>query len=210
MNQDLEKSDTWGKMDARTFNAKIMPIVNHKWAAKVLGMKVNTNTNGGPDLVDDSKGVELKFSLVGKECSSKRYTPSWNVEEHQTEYGEGTDAFWGLGTYRLNKPVEKIVSEIPTVLERMVLERTLWIVHWDWMFQFPPSETSGKTKHSSWERTFRYPKMREIPPTIKSYEVEKGLVHLTEGVDPLYFSFLETGERDLSMALESSGEPAPF
>jgi len=197
-------------MDHRRFNGKVMPDVNHTWAARVLGMEINTNTNGGPDLVDNSKGVELKFRLVGKKCGAESYPLSWNVEEHQIEYNEGTDAFWGLGTYELNKPVSEIKTKIPSILERMVLERVLWIVRWDWVLQFPPSETSGKTKHSSWEYTWRYPKLKDIPDISRTYGVEKGIIHLTEGVDPIYFGFLETGVKDLSMALESSEESVPF
>ena len=92
MNQDLEKLGIWGKMDARIFNSKIMPLVNGNWSAKVLGMELNPN--GGPDLVDDSKVIEIKFRLVGKKCGAESYPLSWNVEEHQMEYNEGTDGFW--------------------------------------------------------------------------------------------------------------------
>jgi len=197
-------------MDHRRFNGKIMPDVNHTWAARVLGMETNTNTNGGPDLVDDSKGVELKFRLVGEKYGVKSYPLSWNVEERQMEYNEGTDAFWGLGTYKLNKPVSEIKTMSQLILENMVLERELWIIHWDWMLNFPPSYTSGETEKSSWENTWRYPKSGEIPSIIKSYKVEKGLVHLTEGIDPVHFSFLETDERDLSMTLESGRERVLF
>lgn len=195
-------------MNHRKFNGKVMPKVNEVWAARVLGMDLNNNH--GIDLIDDSKGVEVKFRLIGGECGAEKYPQIWTILEHQMGYGEGMDSFWGLGNYRLNKPVEKIVSEVPIVLERMVLERTLWIVRWDWMLQFSPSDTKGETRNSSWENTFRYPKMKDVPPVTKTYKVEKGLVHLTEGVDPLYFSFLEKGERDLSIALESYREPVPF
>jgi len=48
-------------MEPRKFNS-IMPYYNHKWAAEVLGMELNEEI--GPDLIDDYKFLELKFTLV--------------------------------------------------------------------------------------------------------------------------------------------------
>ena len=97
-----------------------------------------------------------------------------------------------LGLYEMNRPVSEVRLENPRILETMVLRRVLWVVPWEWMKQFPASDTKGKTKNSSWENTLRYPKLRNLPKITETYRVKKGLVHLTQGVDPEYFSFLRT------------------
>ena len=61
------------------------------------------------------------------------------------------------------------------------------MVDYGWMKQFPPSKTSGKTETSSWNNTLRYPKFKDLPRTNVTYPTEKGLVHLTEGVNPEFF-----------------------
>jgi len=64
------------------------------------------------------------------------------------------------------------------------------------MKQYPSHETSGETELSKWENIFRYPKLKDVPETIKTYPVKKGLVHLTEGVNQNDFTFLETGKKE--------------
>ena len=167
-----------------------MPAVNEIWAGQVLGMELNPKK--GPDLIDGSKVMEVKFCLIGEKCHAEKYHRSWTVLEHQMEYNDGTNAFWGLGFYEMKRPVSEIRSENLEALETMVLKRVLWVVPWDWMRQFPPSYTNGESSYSSWEIILRYPKLKDIPRTQKTYNVEKGLVHLTEGVNPEYFDFLKS------------------
>ena len=103
--------------------------------------------------------------------------------EHFT--GQG---FWGLGLYELKIPIKEITTHNRDELESLVKEnRELYLTTWDWIYQFPPSETSGKTHRSQWERTLRYPKFKYLPPITQTYQVERGLVHLTQGVDPDLF-----------------------
>jgi hypothetical protein len=163
-------------MKARIFNSHYMPRVNEEWAALVLGMQVNPDS--GPDLVDENKNVEVKFTLI----SPRNYPRSWTVLEHQMDYNNGKPCFWALGTYELNRPVKKIRDRDIPRLEKLVVNRELYLVTWDWMHQYPASEVSGQTETSSWHNTFRYPKLKDLPKITHSFKVEKGLVHLTEGV----------------------------
>jgi len=171
-------------MKARKFNS-VMPKINYAWAARVLGMTLNPNE--GPDLLDDNKVVELKFTLVDPKG---RYSQAWTVLEYQMEYGNGNSAFWGLGQYWLKYPVSSINTKNPDELEKIVTKRELHLVEWNWMQQFPPHYTEGSTRISVWQNTLRYPKLKLVPKTIRSFEVEKGLVHLTEGINLENFPIL--------------------
>ncbi len=160
-----------------------MPTINEKWAGRVLGMDWQAL---GIDLTSDKCVVEVKFSLLGN-----GYTPTWTVLEYQMAYPQqhpDKRAYWGLGTYALSKKVSKIKKR--EELEGLVIQREFWLVNWDWMNQFPPSETRGETKFTRWENILRYPKKRFLPQTIKTYEVEKGRIYLTEKVDENDFPFL--------------------
>ncbi len=170
-------------MKCRKFNS-VMPRVNHAWAASVLGMDVNPYK--GPDLVGEEKDVELKFCLVP---AGKRAV-SWTAFDYQLQYGEtGKSFFWGLGTYELDRPVKKIRTTSPKELEKYVRRRELYIVSSDWVHQFPPHETSGRTYLSQWENTFRYPRLSKLPTIKRTYGVKGGLVHLTGGVPEGLFTF---------------------
>lgn len=171
-------------MKARKFN-NYMHIVNGEWAAGVLGMSLQ---RFGPDLVGERATVKLKFTL--KEFPKRKYPESYTVFEHQMAYANNGKAFyWGLGVYNLDRPVSQIKTLDSEKLESMVTERRLYLVVFDWIKQYSPSKTSGKTKISEWEHTFRYAKLKDIPQVIREYEVEKGLVLITEGVNEKDFDF---------------------
>ena len=164
------------KMKARHFNA-VMHIVHETWAAKVLNLQVNPQD--GPDLIAADKILELKFTLRTKKGN---YPLAWTVLEYQMRYRNWKAGYWGLGVYALSTDIQRIRTVSPRILEKMVGKRELYIVPWDWMNQFPPHQTQGKTKRSEWNNVLRYPKLKYVPPVINTYEVEKGLVHITEGV----------------------------
>lgn len=173
-------------MKARSFNS-LMHFINEEWAAKVLGMKVLPE---GPDLIDNKKIVEVKFSLINIE---KKYPLSWTVLEYQMAYPQefGKMAFWGLGKYWMNESISDITrqeAEDSEFLERMVEKRELYIIKWDWMNQFKPSHVNGQTEISKWDHTLRYPKAKLIPKITQTHKVKKGLVLFTEGVYPADFS----------------------
>lgn len=171
---------------ARNFNS-IMHHVHHLWAAEVLGMQVNPEE--GPDLIDNDKIVEVKFTLVVPD----KYPEAWTVLEHQMSYPQQYQrkGFWGLGKYWLKVPVEEIKTRSHERLEELVERREMYLVNWDWMIQFPPSSTSGRTEFSEWNNILRYPKARVLPQISKTYKVEKGLVHLIKGVDKRDFPILK-------------------
>jgi hypothetical protein len=169
-------------MKARNF-VNLMNPIHLNWAASVLNMQMNPKN--GPDLIDDEKIVEIKFALIHP---TKNYTKAWTVFDYQMEYANGKVGYWGLGTYKLHTQVENIETETPKKLEKIVSERQLHLVSWDWMQQFPPHETSGSTYISKWDNTLRYPKLRLLPRKTKSYDVQKGQIHLTRGVSPRSFT----------------------
>ena len=169
-------------MEPRRFNS-IMTGVNTKWASDVLNM--NINTSKGPDLIDDTKIIELKFSLVKPD----RYNYiSWKVLEHQMNYDEHQFfAYWGLGVYKLDKDIKNINTTDANLLEKRVLERELFIVDWEWMKQFQPYTQTGKTIISEWDNTIRFPKHSKLPNVIKTYNVKKGKIHLTKKIPEKIF-----------------------
>lgn len=180
-------------MQARKFN-NFMADVNEELAADVLGMELCKN---GPDLINNNCILEVKFSLLNSQF--RKYAPSWTVLEYQMSYPQKypeKNSYWGLGTYSLNTPVCKISKASKEELENLVLNREVWIIPFSWMTQFPPSETRGRTRISGWENTLRYPKMEKIPETLKTYEVKKGKVNLTNGIDADDFSFLQSGIKE--------------
>ena len=173
-------------MNNRRFNT-IMPSVNEQWAARVLGML--WNSGDGPDLTDDEKLVELKFLNIN--CIRRiRYTGSWTVFDYQLDYEPEKTRYWGLGTYTLDRDVSAIRTSNKERLEKHVLERELSIVDWEWMQQFDPHTVEGATEKSSWRHTFRYAKRSLLPKPVTSHVVDKGVVHLTPGVDPKDFAVL--------------------
>ena len=170
-------------MDARKFNA-IMPSVNEEWLARILNMRVNPNS--GPDLIDDYKFVEVKFRLEGID---RVY--GWTVQDHQLRYAGCAIRYWALGTYALSNPVSNIRTTNHSKLEGQVSSRGIWIVRYDWMRQFKRSVCTGTGNDGvAWRNVFRYSKKSKLPKTCLSVEIEKGVIHLTEGVDRKDFSHL--------------------
>ena len=165
-------------MKARAFNSVMHPL-NESWAAKALGM--TRNPGQGIDLLGDNCDIEVKFNLRKKGYVHK----SWRVLGHEVSWGKnGRLCFWGLGFYTLDREVKSIKSAISQVeLEKKVLERELFIVPWDWIDQYPAYHHKGETDTSKWDHYIIFPKYKDIPSTIFSYPVKKGIVHLTEGVD---------------------------
>ena len=162
-------------MKARSFNSQ-MHFSNEEWAAYVLNMQVNPQA--GPDLIDKDKIAEVKFCLVHP--GEYRYI-QWKALEYQMQYPEKYQrpGFWILGEYALQTQIKSIRK---LGLEDLATFRQIWIVNWDWMKQFPPFPQKGKTEISKWENTLRYGKKPLLPRTITTYEVQNGLVHITEGI----------------------------
>lgn len=175
-------------MDSRYFNS-IMPKVNETWAAKVLKMKLNLHN--GPDLIDDLKIAEVKSCLF----PNKGNYSKWNILEHQTEYPkiEKKEGFWIAINYYLEKPVSKIKTINRIDLEKLVNNRTMYVLPWTWIEQFPPHETSGETKLSKWKWTFRYSNGNHLPKEIEELKVEKGIIKFLEGTNLKYFDNVING-----------------
>jgi len=162
---------------ARRLNGFALPETNEIWAAEILGMQ--RNLGKGIDLIDDSRnlGVEIKFMLRPGESTA------WTVQDHQVSYADnGRECYWGFGFYQLSRPVLKIRARKVETIERLVTRRELYLVSWDWINQFPPSRTKGKTDKSEWDLTLRYAGIHSLPRAFRIYDVEKGQVHLTTRV----------------------------
>ena len=171
---------------ARTYNNPVSRT-NEIWAAKVLRMQ--TNEGNGPDLLDEGKIVEVKFTLINPKGNQGHYPKAWTVLEHQLDFADlwTGQSFWAMGTYELDRPFRKINTFDPEKIERFVTCREMYLVQWNWIYQFPPHQTRGKTKFTEWNLTLRYPKEKDLPKIRRTYEVEKGLVHLTKGVPSYMF-----------------------
>ncbi len=167
---------------ARAFNS-IMPLVNEKWASKVLGVPLNLGN--GPDLVDQGKIIEIKFKLM----LQNEYTHiCWRILGHQRKYlHTEKKAYWGLGQYWMSKPVSEIKTKNLKELEQLVLRREMYIVDWNWVNQFPSYFQEGQTDKSQWSNELIFAKARLLPPVKATYEVSGGLVHLTDGIDEQSF-----------------------
>jgi hypothetical protein len=179
-------------MKARKFNS-LMPYNNERWAAKALNMQVNSSQ--GPDLIDKTKVVEVKFKII---YPNEYMHISWRVLEYQMNYDKNKDekdAYWGLGTYLFQKHISKIKIENPKNLEAHVLERSLTIVPWDWMNQFPAYHQTGKTKKSEWDNTLRFPKASLLPKITQEYKVSGGKIRISEGVDYKKFQINTTNNQ---------------
>lgn len=161
-----------------------MHLANETWAAQVLNMQVNPQK--GPDLIDEHKVAEVKFCLVYPDRYKHK---SWKTLGHQLAYNtKEKPAFWALGFYQLLKPIAQIRTKDPKELEELVPERKLYIVEWNWANQFPCRKQEGQTERSQWENHIGSPKFRLLPRTIREYNVQKGIVYITEGVSPEVFN----------------------
>ena len=159
---------------ARRLNGYVLPAAKEIWASRVLRMQ--RNPGNGIDLIDDSRnlGVEVKFMLRPSESTA------WTTQNHQLAYAaNGRECYWGFGFYQLDRPLIKVRTQDIEAVERIVTHRELYLVPWSWMDQFLPSKTSGKTDKTEWRLVLRYPRTYKLPRTFRSYDVEKGQVHLT-------------------------------
>jgi len=172
---------------ARTYNNPVS-YTNEIWTAKVLGME--ENKGNGPDILGNGKFAEVKFSLINPKGNKSHYPRCWTVLEHQLEFAEiwSGQGFWAMGLYELDRPFRKIHTFDPKAIERFIIFRELYVVNWNWIYQFPPHKTKGKTPLTEWNQILRYPKEKDLPKINRTYEVEKGLVHLTKGVPDYTFN----------------------
>jgi len=153
------------------FNSTI-PKVNRQWVAGILGMDINPEP--GPDLIDDDKAVKIKFTLIHR----TRNPIAWPVLKHQLDCPDSITSYWGLGKFWLDRTISKVKTKEQEELEKMVRVRELYIVPGSWIYQFKPNPRVLINLSTN------------FPRTLRNYRVEKGLIHLTEGVSEEHFQFL--------------------
>lgn len=171
-----------------------MPHLNERWAARVLGMRLNSKN--GPDLIDEYKTVEVKFKLqipewVDPNVKDRNYI-SWRVLDHQVNYNleDSRPFYFLLGVYQLSQKVSDIPEKISSEdLEGMVIERQGFIVVPEWVKSFQTYVQTGKTQISEWQNQIKFPKKSMLPKICKVVDVEKGKIHFTEGADIGHFDF---------------------
>lgn len=166
--------------------------VGEIWAAKVLGMK--NNPHPGIDLIDERKGVEIGVTIKNPGEYKNR---SWRKLERDVRFGEnGKPSFWGFALYSLPVKISELRERTTQLeLERKVTRWSLFILSWGWIYQFQSYHHKGETRNSKWDHWLRFPKFKYMPPVKVSYQVEKGVVHLTEGVPIELFDGQIKGER---------------
>lgn len=175
-------------MEARYFNS-IMPKFNELWVGRVLNADVNFFN--GPDIIGNDFDMEVKFTLVGEQCNAQKYPKTWTILEHQLNYLNRKEIYWGFGTYSLAKPVSKIRTSDLKNLEQFVKRRELWITPWNFIDMYEKHDTRGKSKITGieWRNILIYPKLKDLPPVMENFEVDKGKIHLTKGVNLELFGF---------------------
>ena len=164
-------------MKPQEFNSKY-PIRNESWTARQLGLKLNTSP--GPDAIGNNVIVEVKFT---KKPNQKRYY-KWHIQEHQVLYpkAHNMEAVLALGFYTFDNDISEI-QNIDEIDETRV-DRTLYLVNWDWINQFQANRKSvGKTKTSQWDNRFRYLLANKLPEMIAKFEVEGGEIFAGPDVD---------------------------
>lgn len=104
---------------------------------------------------------------------------------HET-YG-GLPLYCALGSYELSVPIEKIGRSDLCALEAFVSRREFWIVPWDWTLHFPIK----KGKHHNYRNLRKNPiassGIPPMPEVIFTKGINKGLLHLTKGVQEKHF-----------------------
>ncbi len=135
-------------------------------------------------MIDGEKAVEVKFHLL----HSKEYRyKSWRALKHQLDYNkEYPEIHWGLGFYALDREIKGINPE-KLSLDKIVMNRELYLVEWDWMKQFPIYHETGETGISKWDNYLIFARFNLIPEVIASCDVGEGKVFFTKGVNPERF-----------------------
>ncbi|MDA3836139.1 MAG: hypothetical protein PF542_00800 [Nanoarchaeota archaeon] len=112
--------------------------------------------------------------------------------EYQIKYPETYQkpGFWAAGLYKLSTPIENIDTKDLDQIEKLMISRELYLINWDWIYQFPPSLSKGTNGNSEWDNMIRYPKFNRLPKTTEEIKVDGGIIRLTEGVNPDYFKHL--------------------
>jgi hypothetical protein len=163
-------------MDIREFNS-LMHFNNEAWAADVLRMQINLHR--GPDLIDETKIVEIKFKMLSQNKKSKSL--SWKVLDYQLNYKREIEkAYWGLGFYTFHGDIRDIKNIHLMELEERVENRDLYILEWEWMNQFPIYHQSGKTEKTEWNNYLIYPKFKSIPSVVETTKVNGGKIFFTK------------------------------
>ncbi len=121
-------------------------IENKEYEKSVVRLKVFGELRGwitvsGNNFVlkkGESKIVEVKFSLIKPKPNGKvNYPKSWTVMDYQTKYLRKRKywrkkGFWALGLYELDRSVEEIQTKEHEELEKMVLQREMYLIIWGW------------------------------------------------------------------------------
>ncbi|MEK6847011.1 MAG: hypothetical protein AABY16_02490 [Nanoarchaeota archaeon] len=175
-------------MEPRKFNG-LMPAVHELYVANVLGMHRNGHDI---DLSSNKAVVEVKFRFLDP---AGKHPRKWVVLDYQLAYGEdpeGRPAYWCLGFYKLTRPIKSLHPELRRreKLERLVTEREMYLVPWDWMLQFPIHQTRGETERTVWNNNLIYSRADCLPKVTQTHQTPKGQLHLTEGVNPKHFPYL--------------------
>ena len=141
----------------------------------------------GIDLIDSNKGVEVKGCLIHPECDDyKKNYVKWTLFYQElywhTAY-EGLPLYCALGTYEMSVPRRKLGMNDVQKLELFISRREFWVVQWDWTLNFPIAEGKHHIYRYLRPRPVTSTGIPHIPPVKETIEINKGLLHFTEGVD---------------------------
>ncbi len=121
-------------MNPRIFTNRIEQC-HKQYLADTLDLTVS---NFGIDLINDQIGIELK-------CRYVKYPINFAVHYYQIELfrnlSPSKELYWAFLVYDLKKDISKINENILEYdLEKLVYDRRVWLLEWDWINQFSVSE----------------------------------------------------------------------
>ena len=162
-----------------------LSILHHLWVEQAIG--VPCKFGAGPDLYDYTKkiSIEVKFSKIEENKSEI----TWTINKEQLTYAHVCNEFYlACGIHYPMRPVHTMSRLSSTTLERNVSFREVYIVECGWVPQTVTFKlTQGKSRTKKWSSFLGYAHFIDLPLVVRSYQVKKGIIHFTEGVDEKKF-----------------------
>jgi hypothetical protein len=90
------------------------------------------------------------------------------IQKYKNSFGE-TNVYWMFLLYTIDRRVKHIKNYI----KKKILSREIWIIPWNYIYQFPPLECRAGV--------YRYPKQRNFPKSYATIGINNTAFHYTDG-----------------------------
>lgn len=146
-------------------------IIHKQWLTEVLCLSKNhdwvdlyTNMFHDMELYFELKCRMLGYRKPGNEAWA---CPEEQIKQYKETFGE-KNVFWIFLIYKLDRKVKAIRNYIA----RKIIDREVWIIPWNYIYQF----------ESKWCRAgfYRYPKQRHFPKDMKTLTIDETDFHYTD------------------------------